>query len=182
MNCSNFSAIADPPRRTTLNLPVVKIMLVWKYGSHFFRNEPAILRCLPVSGARADTYPALRAARRHPRQTCRLISKSATADTEMRSATISRPQTPGAILALFSTRPGVKSSRAQPLAKPDKPLWPYEQVHLTTALNTISRLPLNDKHNLQCGTPTEHCQAHAFDTQNQLCFKIAFITTKDGTR
>ena len=67
---------------------------MWEYGAHFFRNGPAILPCLPASGARADRYPAHRAARRHPRQTCRPISKSAMADTEMRPVTISHRRPP----------------------------------------------------------------------------------------
>ena len=55
-------------------------------ATHFFRNGPVILPYLSASGARADTYPALRAARRYLRQTYRSFSNPARAGTEMRVA------------------------------------------------------------------------------------------------
>jgi len=66
----------------------------WKCGAHFFLNGASILRHLPAFDARADTYPALRAARRHLPQTYRPIQKSADADTEMPTATTSRHSIP----------------------------------------------------------------------------------------
>ena len=96
-------------------------MLMWKYGAHFFRNGTVILPFLPASGAGADTYPALRAARWHLRQTYRHISKFVRTNTEMRSATIpgraragSRPPPPRRDACPVFSQLGTKSSRAQP--------------------------------------------------------------------
>ena len=61
---------------------------VWLRGrcaTHFFRKGTVILPHLSASGARADTYPARRAARGHLRQTCRSFSNPG-AGTEMRVA------------------------------------------------------------------------------------------------